>query len=619
MRFFIRAPGFRRKKMALIPGEIIEEIRSRHDLVEVVSSYIELKKTGRNYVGFCPFHSEKSPSFTVSPEKQVYYCFGCQNGGNLFTFIMQIEDCSFPEAVRFLAEKAGINIDAASAAPVSRKEGLEREALLKMHSFARQYFEDALWNTPRGKKVLDYLFKRGLAEGTIRDFQLGYAVNSWQGLTGRLQKKGFDLQLSARCGLTGKNNEGRYYDYFRERLIFPIWDSRGRVIAFGGRILRQGEPKYLNSPESPLFSKGRNLYGLHLALPHIRREKYALLVEGYMDVILLHQHGIKEALAPLGTSLTEKQVALLRGRLDKIILAFDADTGGEIAALRGIELLKNEGCRVMVACLPEGQDPADFVRKHGGNVFRSEVLEKARSILEYRLYIIKKKHDLQKEEGRVEYWRESRKILADVLEIPEREQYLKKIAKEIDLSLEVLRGDLEKIIQSNSLKKDIVYKESKTNKNVSLRELVERELITCILQYPDYLKHLKEFEIDVSSFTEGPNRQIMQYLFDLDRQGREIEIAALLSYFSDQEMHKLIVKMFHPVQLDEKEKVQKTVLDCIRKIKALSWAEERERLIKSLRDTVKQDEIGAKLQRIHDLKKREEELYRSGEGEDFDG
>lgn len=605
--------------MALIPGEIIEEIRSRHDLVEVVSSYIELKKTGRNYVGFCPFHSEKSPSFTVSPEKQVYYCFGCQNGGNLFTFIMQIEDCSFPEAVRFLAEKAGINIDAASAAPVSRKEGLEREALLKMHSFARQYFEDALWNTPRGKKVLDYLFKRGLAEGTIRDFQLGYAVNSWQGLTGRLQKKGFDLQLSARCGLTGKNNEGRYYDYFRERLIFPIWDSRGRVIAFGGRILRQGEPKYLNSPESPLFSKGRNLYGLHLALPHIRREKYALLVEGYMDVILLHQHGIKEALAPLGTSLTEKQVALLRGRLDKIILAFDADTGGEIAALRGIELLKNEGCRVMVACLPEGQDPADFVRKHGGNVFRSEVLEKARSILEYRLYIIKKKHDLQKEEGRVEYWRESRKILADVLEIPEREQYLKKIAKEIDLSLEVLRGDLEKIIQSNSLKKDIVYKESKTNKNVSLRELVERELITCILQYPDYLKHLKEFEIDVSSFTEGPDRQIMQYLFDLDRQGREIEIAALLSYFSDQEMHKLIVKMFHPVQLDEKEKVQKTVLDCIRKIKALSWAEERERLIKSLRDTVKQDEIGAKLQRIHDLKKREEELYRSGEGEDFDG
>ncbi len=391
------------------------------------------------------------------------------------------------------------------------------------------------------------------------------------------------------------------------------------MIAFGGRILGQGEPKYLNSPESPLFSKGRNLYGLHLALPHIRREKYALLVEGYMDVILLHQHGIKEALAPLGTSLTEKQVALLRGRLDKIILAFDADTGGEIAALRGIELLKNEGCRVMVACLPEGQDPADFVRKHGGNVFRSEVLEKARSILEYRLYIIKKKHDLQKEEGRVEYWRESRKILADVLEIPEREQYLKKIAKEIDLSLEVLRGDLEKIIQSNSLKKDIVYKESKTNKNVSLRELVERELITCILQYPDYLKHLKEFEIDVSSFTEGPNRQIMQYLFDLDRQGREIEIAALLSYFSDQEMHKLIVKMFHPVQLDEKEKVQKTVLDCIRKIKALSWAEERERLIKSLRDTVKQDEIGAKLQRIHDLKKREEELYRSGEGEDFDG
>ncbi|HHT46348.1 MAG TPA: DNA primase [Firmicutes bacterium] len=604
-------------KMALIPGETIEEIRNRFDIVEVISSYIELKKTGRNFVGFCPFHSEKSPSFTVSPEKQVYYCFGCQNGGNLFTFIMQIEDCSFPEAVRLLAERVGINIDAVSAVP--QKEVQEREVLLKIHFLARQYYENALWKTPGGKKVLDYLLQRGLTEQTIRDFHLGYADSSWRGLTGWLSKKGYSLRLAVKGGLAGEKNEGRFFDYFRERLIFPIWDSRGRVIAFGGRILGQGGPKYLNSPESPLFQKGRNLYGFHLALPHIRREKLALLVEGYMDVLLLHQHGIKEALAPLGTSLTEKQFSLLRGRLNKIILAFDADTGGEVAALRGAEMLKNEGCQVLVAQLPEGQDPADFIKEHGEKAFRSEILEKARPIIKYRLYTIKKKHDLQKEEERIEYWKESRKILAGISETLEREQYLKKIAKEINVSLEVLRGDLEKIIHSNSLKRGIVYKESKSDNNISLRELVERELITCIIHYPHCLRYFKEHEIDEAFFTEGPYRKIVQHLFDLDRQGKEIEMAALLSYFSDQEMHKLIIKMFHPLQLDEKEKVDKIVLDCIRKIKILSWAEEREKLIKSLRDTVKRDEIEAKLQRIQDLKKREEELYRSGEGEDFDG
>jgi DNA primase len=603
--------------MARIPGEAIEEIRSHFDIVEVISSYIDLKKAGRNYVGFCPFHSEKKPSFTVSAEKQIFYCFGCQSGGNLFSFVMNMEDCSFPEAVRFLADKSGISIESVSATPAEKKELQARDYLIKMNSLAQKYFEEMLWKTSKGKKVLHYLLERGLTEQTIREFHLGYAAESWQGLTGELLKRGLNLDLALRGGLVKKSSE-RYYDYFRDRLIFPISDSHGSVVGFGGRVLGEGEPKYLNSPESPLFSKSKNLYGLHLAMPYIRRDKEALLVEGYMDVILLHQHGVKDAVAPLGTSLTENQISLLRGRLGKLTLAFDGDTGGEIAALRGLELLKNEGCQVLVAQFPEGQDPADFVMEHGEENFRREILQKARSLVDYRLYVRKKRHDLTKEEGRVSYWKEARSILSDINESMEREEYLKKIAKEINVSLEVLREDLEKILWSFSPGQKKALKEVKSQ-TLSLKELVEKELLTCLFKYPRHLTLLRENEINEGSFTEGPYREIASYLFQLDRDGKNIETAAFLSYFSDQEMHKLIIRMALPFQIEEESKVVKIIKDCIRKIKAISWAEERQMLTKSLQSTVNRGEVSAKLQRIHDLKKREEELCRSGEGEDFDG
>jgi DNA primase len=603
--------------MAYIPDEVIEEVRSRFDIVEVVSSYIDLKKAGKNFVGFCPFHSEKTPSFTVSPEKQIFHCFGCQTGGNLFTFIMQMEDCSFPDAVRLLAQKSGITVDPVPSTPAEKREAQTRETLREMYSLAQKYFQAVLWRTPGGKEVLEYLYKRGLTKQAIMDFQLGYTGNSREGLTGELQKKGFDLELALKGGLVGKSSPGRYYDYFRERLIFPIWDSQGRIAAFGGRVLGQGEPKYLNSPESPLFNKSRTLYAFHLALPHIRREKKALLVEGYMDVILLHQHGIKETVAPMGTALTEKQLSLLRGRLSKVILVFDADTGGEMAALRGLELLKNEGCQVEVAQLPQGRDPADFVKEHGEKIFRQDILQQARSLVDYRLYTIKKRHDLAKEEGRVNYWKEARKVLGEIQEALEREEYLKKIAVEIDVSLEVLRGDLENIIRSfPAAEKKATVKEA-ARKSVSLKELVERELLSCIFQYPRYMRELRELNINPDSFTEGPYREIAGILFELDQQGKEINTAALLSYFSDQEMHKLIIKMALPDNQNDDSKVEKIFRDCTRKIRTLCWADERERLIKSLQNTVSREEISTKLQRIRDLKKWEEELYRSGEGEGF--
>ena len=607
--------------MAYISDEVIEEIRGRFDLVEVVSFYIDLKKVGKNFVGFCPFHSEKTPSFTVSPEKQIFHCFGCQTGGNLFSFIMQMEDCSFPDAVRLLAQRAGITVEPPPSTPAEKLKAQARENLQEMYSLAQKYYQALLWRSPEGKEVLTYLQRRGLTKESILEFQLGYAGNNWQGLTGELRKKGYDLQLALTGGLLGKSSTGRYYDYFRERLIFPIWDSRGRVAAFGGRILGPGEPKYLNSPESPLFNKSRTLYGFHLALPHIRREKKALLVEGYMDVILLHQYGIREAVAPLGTALTEKQLSLLRGRLDKILLVFDADAGGETAVLRGLELFKNEGCRVEVAQLPPGLDPADYIKERGGEVFRSEIMGNASSLTDYRLHAIKKRFDLAGEEGRIGYWKEARRVLLEIQEVLEREEYLKKIAGEIDVALEVLRGDLENIKKSSFAEERTKGKKAQAQearKKISLKELVERELLSCVLHNPRYLDQLKKLEINAEKFTEEPYREIAATVFQLEQQGKEISAAALASYFSDREMHKLIVSMALPDNDKEDPRVEKIFRDCSKKIRALCWAEERKRLIKSLQNTVSREELSAKLQRIRDLKKWEEELYRSGEGEDFD-
>ncbi|NLJ57209.1 MAG: DNA primase, partial [Firmicutes bacterium] len=418
--------------MGYIPGEVVEDVRSRFDIVEVISSYIDLRKAGKNYVGFCPFHSEKNPSFTVSPEKQIFYCFGCQNGGNLFSFIMQMENCSFPEAVRFLAQRSGININPLPSTPAERKARERREMLLKMYAQAQKYYQECLWKTAGGKEALNYLFKRGLTERVILDFGLGYAPRNWEGLTAELRRNGLDLQLAVQGGLIReKSSSHRFYDYFRGRLIFPIGDSSGQVIAFGGRIVGPGEPKYLNTPESLLFNKRRILYGLHRALPTVRRKKEALLVEGYLDVMTLHQHGVKEAVAPLGTALTEAQLSLLRGRVDKVYLVFDADTGGETATLRGLELFKNEGCQIRVAQLPRGKDPADFVCEHGGEAFRQEVLLPAGSPTDYRLGVCKKRYNLKEKEGRISYWREARKVIGDLRGNLEREEYLKKVAGEI--------------------------------------------------------------------------------------------------------------------------------------------------------------------------------------------
>jgi len=605
--------------MSLIPETIIEEIRGRLDIVNIVSQYLEIKKVGRNYTGLCPFHAEKTPSFTVSPEKQIYHCFGCQSGGNLFTFIMQIEDLSFPEAVRFLGEKAGVKVEDRNFTAEEKKAFLLKEKMQDLLNTAKKDYEEMLVKDLRGKKAYSYLTGRKVNGEAMRAFGLGFAPDAWDGLRGKLQSLKMELELAYRVGVLGKKGS-RFYDYFRGRIIFPIWDHHGRLTGFGGRLIDQGEPRYLNTPETPLFSKGKTLYGLHLALPHIRREKEAVLVEGYLDVILLHQHGIKTAVAPLGTSLTENHVSLLRGRLESITMVFDGDAGGEKAAMRGLELLKNEGCRVRVAELPEGMDPADYILQNGPEHFNKDILGRARSLVSHQLYSIRKGNSLQKEEDRLQYWRKARKILANLSEPLEKEEYLKKIAVEINQPLEVLRGDLEKSSLGSRRSPGNNRKVLPAPKNTksSLRELAEKELLSSVLQDPILSEELWE-KIDPDFFTPGPFREIACSMHDLYLEGQEADVSTILGNFSNQEMHTLITKMATPVRRGEDARARKRMNDCLKRLRVLQWTEERERLQKSIQEQAGIEEISATLRKLQDLKVREEELYRSVEGENVDG
>ena len=614
--------------MTQIPAHRIEEIRNSFDIVEVVSSYIELKKAGRNYLGLCPFHAEKSPSFTVSPEKQLFHCFGCQTGGNLFTFIMQLEGLSFPEAARFLARRAGIEFDEAPPSPAEQRKAQLRELLLKANAAARDYYQGLLENTRAGQEALAYLLRRGLDQKTVKAFKLGYAPAGWNGLTAELARRGFNEEVGAKAGLLASKTANQYYDIFRERIIFPIENGQGETVGFGGRLLKEGEPRYLNTPETLLFTKGDLLYGLFQALPAIRREKEGLLVEGYLDVILLHQHGLSNTVAPLGTALTGKQVSLLRGRMDKITLLFDGDGGGEKATLRSLDILSKEGCRVAVGVLHAGKDPADVVTTEGAVFLKQEFLEKAVTMMEYRMYALKKDFDLNQEGGRLAYWQKARLLLAESTEAVEREAHLKKIAVEIGSSLEVLRGDLEKIIQGNPAKIGGTVVKLKEKEKLPPGGLLEKELISCLLQFPCFAPEVWR-EVPPADFIHSPYREIAVQMQELSLQGETLEAASLFSYFSDDNMHKLIMDISFTSRPADEKTAQKTVKDCLKRIKILRWAEEREQLIRSLAGSENQEDINSRTnkfrriqeldQNIQELKNWEEELNRSGEGGNSDG
>ncbi|MFB4164895.1 DNA primase [Alteribacillus sp. JSM 102045] len=434
-----------------IPDETVAEVRKSLDIVEIISEYIQLKKQSKHYMGLCPFHGEKTPSFSVSPDRQLYHCFGCGAGGNVITFVMEIEKIGFVEAIGKLASKTGIPIpesgyskseQARSSAQAKKKEG---------HELAARFYHHLLMNTEQGKDAFDYLLQRGFSAEVMERFQLGYSPNQPNVLKGLLEKRNFNLQEMEDAGLLIRQESNwELKDRFRNRIMFPIQDVQGQTVGFGGRVLGKGEPKYLNSPESAIFRKNETLYGMHLARPEIRKLNTAVLFEGYADVIAANKAGINNAIAVLGTSLTERQAKILRRNTERIIICFDGDNAGQEAAKRSAEILEQQGLVVQVALMPDKTDPDDYIKNSGPARFKSEVIDAAVPLMNFKMQLLKRNKNLQDEGEKLQYIEEVLKEVTYLSKAVERDFYLRQLADEFSLSLDALKQEQYRI-----------YKESK--------------------------------------------------------------------------------------------------------------------------------------------------------------
>jgi DNA primase len=423
-----------------ISDEIIQRVKNENDVVDVISDVVKLRRSGRNYTGLCPFHREKSPSFSVSVDKQIYKCFGCGESGNVFTFVMKNQNIDFIEAVKYLANRANITIEYDD----NKTKVLEdqRERLYSVNVEAARYFYS---NILKSKKSQEYFTARGISVSTIKRFGLGFASDSWNDLMNALRKKGFSELDMLNVGLIVKNEKGNIYDRFRNRVMFPVFDYRGKVIGFGGRVLDDSKPKYLNSPESLIFQKGTNLYGLNFALKN-KNDKTFIIVEGYMDCITLHQYGITNAVASLGTAFTVQQAKLLKRHADKIIISYDADAAGQAATIRGMEILRNEGFEVKVLTVPSGKDPDEFIRANGKDAFL-RLVENALPLMDYRIKKAAEGINFNDGEEVIKYVKKVTEALADLNPV-EKDVYINKISQQTGIKeqaiYDLLKGELSK-------------------------------------------------------------------------------------------------------------------------------------------------------------------------------
>lgn len=448
--------------MNFVPPEIIDEIRGKADIVEIISEYVSLKRQGKNYVGLCPFHLEDTPSFSVAPDKQIFYCFGCHKGGSVINFLMEQENLTLPEAAEKLAEKVGVVIPVG----VGNEQNYDRQAqnrrLIEMHEQAAAFYHQIIFHPQKGKAALAYLEKREINHDVVKDFQLGYAPPLWDSLIKFLLAKGFTEGEMEKAGLAAKSAKGTFYDKFRDRLIFPIRDFRGKVIAFGGRVMGDELPKYLNSPETPIFNKSQNLYGLHAASALIRQQDEAVIMEGYMDVITAHQYGIKNAVASLGTSFTAEQGKLLKRYSSNVLIAYDADTAGAKATYRGLEILQNLDFRVRVLQLPKGLDPDEFLHTHNYPAWVHLAQHKSLSLLEYKLQVATGKYNIKSIEGKADVVKELLPDLARIKSQVEKDQYIKLLARTLAVPEETIYADL-RFVKGKIEKTDNFSKKKHTN------------------------------------------------------------------------------------------------------------------------------------------------------------
>lgn len=510
--------------MASISRDIINKIKAEIDIVELIGEYVDLNSSGKNYVALCPFHQENTPSFTVNPNKQFYYCFGCGAGGDSINFIQEIDNLSFQESVLTLAERAGIEVDIKGG--IDKEQMKLREAIFSANKLASKFYNYLLLNKDIAKKAREYLSNRGFNENDIQKFNLGYAPDSWRALYKFLSDKNFSLEVLLESGLiaAGKNNS--YYDRFRNRVIFPIYNVRSEVIGFGGRIIDPEDfPKYLNSPETTVFSKKKLLYGLNISKEGIQNKNEAVIVEGYTDVLTAHKYGLNNFVASLGTALTREQANLLNRYCDKVYIAYDADTAGDKATLRGLEILRQAGLDVAIIKLPENLDPDDYIKNNGSEAF-IDLESKAPDLIDYRLDLIMEKYQDQSVNSRLKAAKAGVEFLATIKDELIQDAYAKVLAEKTEIGYEEIKNKIEKVKrekkkssrwkrQNNSQKKN---RDEKTNDP-------EWQVLAYMLQKQEY-RELGIDKLNPEYFSESTAEIARQIWNDIEITATEV-ISAL--------------------------------------------------------------------------------------------
>lgn len=541
--------------MARYSDEVINDVRQSNDIVDVISQYVHLKRSGRNFFGLCPFHNEKSPSFSVSPDKQIFHCFGCGVGGNVFSFITQIEGINFVEAVQMLAERANIQLPTLQDNGDSQREELKAK-VYKVNEFTAEFYHQNLYK-PQAKIAQEYVKKRQLSNETLKSFKIGFS-GKFDELYQELKKQGFGEREILESGLVNKNERGQYIDRYRNRLMFPICDARGKVIAFGGRVLDDSKPKYINSPENVVYSKGRNLFGLNVAKKGDL--KRILIVEGYMDVISLHQRGITNVVAPLGTALTEQQGWLLRKNAEQIILSFDSDEAGLKAKLRALDILQNMGCDLRILQMEGAKDPDEYIIKYGNARFNN-LVDKALSIIEFKVKILKKDLNLENTNDKIKFLNEIAKLISNVDNTIEREVYIEKIAKEYDISKEAIYAEVNKLTYKNEKAEKVLEKPKPVVAHIKKEEKViseavkrrENTVIALLLMGDLNIFEILRQNIKVENFQDEVNKKIAQKLYEEFEKGNS-NINAIIDNLEQDEQNQITMIMSEDYEITDIEK-----------------------------------------------------------------
>ena len=529
--------------MAYYSDELIEEVRSRNDIVDVISGYVRLTKKGSTYFGLCPFHNEKTGSFSVSPNKQMYYCFGCGAGGNVFTFLMQYENFSFPEAMEALAERAGIELPKQEMSAQAKKEADKRQILLEINKAAGKYYY-MLLRSEHGKQAYEYFKKRELSDATMQKFGLGYSDKYSDDLYRYLRKLGYDDAILKESGLVSIDEVRGGHDKFWNRAMFPIMDVHNKVIGFGGRVMGDGEPKYLNSPETKIFDKSRNLYALNFARQ--TKKPQMLLCEGYMDVIALHQAGFDNAVASLGTAFTSGHASLLKRYTKEVYLTFDSDGAGIKAALRAIPSLKEVGLTAKVINMKPYKDPDEFIKALGAEEYQKRI-DAAENSFMFEIRILEQKYDMKDPEGKTAFQTEVAKKLLDFTTELERNNYMEAVADKYHMSFEALRNLVNQLGTQGGLVKERTPLKSGLNEKKHKKEdgmkQSQKLLLTWLIEYDNLYDKIKDI-ITPEDFTEDIFRKVAELLYEQKKSGT-VNPAQIISLFAEEEEQREVAELFH--------------------------------------------------------------------------